>query len=62
MLVSQEDVLVEVFYKAEGCNFWKYQSYTALTDESHLESIDVTVTLSDIHLGWEKEELPVKNE
>ncbi len=62
VLVSQEDVLVEVFYKAEGWNFWKYRPYTALTDEIHLESIDVTVSVSDIYLGWEKEELPAKNE
>jgi hypothetical protein len=54
-LISQENVLVEVFYKAEGCNFWKYRSYTSLEDSIMLESIDVIISVQDIYLGWEKE-------
>jgi hypothetical protein len=54
-LISQENVLVEVFYKAEGWNFWKYRSYTSLEDSIMLESIDVIISMQDIYLGWEKE-------
>jgi Uma2 family endonuclease len=55
VLISQENVLVEVFYKAEGWNFWKYRSYTSLEDSIMLESIDVIISMQDIYLGWEKE-------
>lgn len=55
VLISQENILVEVFYKAEGWNFWKYRSYTSLTDEIKLESIDVIISVSDVYLGWETE-------
>jgi Uma2 family endonuclease len=55
VLISQENVLVEVFYKAEGWNFWKHRSYTSLEDSIMLESIDVIISIQDIYLGWEKE-------
>lgn len=53
MLVSQDKVLVEVFYKAVDAVFWQYRSYRNLSDSIELKSIDVEITLKDIYLDWE---------
>jgi Uma2 family endonuclease len=52
ILVSQDKVLVEVFYKAIDAIFWQYRSYTKLNDVIELKSIDVEISLSDIYLDW----------
>lgn len=53
ILVSQDKVLVEVFYKATDAVFWQYRSYRNLSDSIELKSIDVEITLNDIYLDWE---------
>lgn len=53
ILISQDKVLVEVFYKAQEAVFWQYRSYLNLSDTIELKSIDVEITLNDIYLGWE---------
>lgn len=54
VLISQENILVEVFYKAVGWDFWKYRSYASLEGSVLLESIEVSISMEDIYLGWTK--------
>lgn len=53
ILVSQDKVLVEVFYKSIEVDFWQYRSYRNLTDSISLKSLDVEITLNEIYLGSE---------
>jgi Uma2 family endonuclease len=53
MLVSQDKVLVEVFFKTHDAVFWQYRSYSKLNDVIELKSIDVEISLNDIYLDWE---------
>ena len=53
ILVSQDKVLVEVFFKPEGNAFWQYRAYRDLTEIIELQSINVEVSLEDIYLDWE---------
>jgi Uma2 family endonuclease len=53
ILVSQDKVLVEVFYKAMDAVFLQYRSYRNLSESIELKSIDVEITLNDIYLDWE---------
>ncbi len=57
MLVSQNEILVEVFFKPENAVFWQYRSYTKLEDVIELKSVDVEISLNDIYLDWEKTNL-----
>jgi Uma2 family endonuclease len=52
VLVSQDKVLVEVFYKSADVDFWQYKSYRNQTDSINLKSLDVEITLADIYLDW----------
>ena len=52
-MISQDKVLVEVFYKPEGVSFWQYRSYRNLDEMIEIKSIDVEVSLNDIYLDWE---------
>jgi len=54
ILVSQNEILVEVFFKPENAIFWQYRSYTKLEDVIELKSVDVEISLNDIYLDWEK--------
>ena len=54
ILVSQNEILVEVFFKPENVVFWQYCSYTKLEDVIELKSVDVEISLNDIYLDWEK--------
>ncbi len=53
ILVSQNEILVEVFYKPENAVFWQYRSYTKLEDIIELKSVEVEISLNDIYLDWE---------
>lgn len=57
ILVSQDKVLVEVFYKAHDAVFWQYRSYTKLEDIIELKSVDIEISLNDIYLDWENANL-----
>jgi Uma2 family endonuclease len=56
VLISQDKVLVEVFYKSADVDFWQYRAYRNLTDSINLKSLDVEITLADVYLdsGVEK--------
>ncbi len=54
ILVSQNEILVEVFFKPENAIFWQYLSYNKLEDVIELKSVDVEISLNDIYLDWEK--------
>jgi Uma2 family endonuclease len=54
ILVSQNEILVEVFFKPENDFFWQYRSYTKFEDIIELKSVDVEISLNDIYLNWEK--------
>lgn len=53
ILVSQDKIFIEVYFKATGADFWQYRVYNNLTDNIELKSIEVEVSLSDIYLDWE---------
>ncbi|MFY7910766.1 MAG: Uma2 family endonuclease [Emticicia sp.] len=53
VLVSQNEILVEVFFKPENAVFWQYRSYNKLEDIIELKSVDVEISLNDIYLDWE---------
>lgn len=53
ILVSQDKIFIEVYYKASGADFWQYRVYNNLTDNIELKSVEVEVSLSDIYLDWE---------
>lgn len=53
ILVSQDKIFIEVYYKASGADFWQYRVYNNLTDNIELKSIEVDISLSDIYLDWE---------
>lgn len=54
VLISQESILVEVFFREPQSDFWIYRSYTSINDIIHLKSIDVEVSLADLYLDWEE--------
>lgn len=53
ILVSQDKIFVEVYYKAGGADFWQYRVYNNLSDNIELKSIDVEIPLSEIYLDWD---------
>ena len=53
VLISQDKLQVEVYFKPENVFFWQYRSYRSLDELVELKSIDVEVSLSDIYLDWE---------
>ncbi|GGD50708.1 hypothetical protein GCM10011514_13710 [Emticicia aquatilis] len=57
VLVSQNEILVEVFFKPENAVFWQYRSYNKLEDVIELKSVDVEISLNDIYLDWENANL-----
>lgn len=53
VLVSQDKVFVEVYFKAIGANFWQYRVYKNLDENIELKSIEVEIPVSEIYLDWE---------
>lgn len=53
ILVSQNEILVEVFFKPKNVDFWQYRSYTKPEDVIELKSVDVEIVLNDFYLDWE---------
>ena len=53
LLISQDKVLVEVFFKPKNTAFWYYQAYKNLNEIIELKSIEVEISLEDIYLDWE---------
>lgn len=53
VLISQDKILVEVFFKELGTNFWQYRTNKNLNDTIVLKSIDVEILLEELYLGWE---------
>ena len=58
VLVSQTEVLIEVFYKNK-LGFWEIGTYQQLTDSIFLKSIEITLIVSDLYEGLE---LPTNND
>lgn len=52
LLISQDKVLVEVFFKPKNTAFWYYQAYKNLNEIIELKSIEVEISLQDIYLDW----------
>lgn len=55
VLISQDKVIVEVFYKPERVAFWQYRAFNDLNEIIELKSIGVEVSMKDIYLDWEPE-------
>jgi Uma2 family endonuclease len=55
VLISQDKILVEVFYKPDDKDFWQYRSYDLLEETVLLKSIDSEVSMAEIYLDWERE-------
>lgn len=55
VLIAQDTIRVEVYSKHDNIIFWQYRSYESLNDTIELKSINCTIALSDIYLGWKKE-------
>ncbi len=53
ILISQDRVLVEVFFKPKNVAFWYYQAYKTVEEVIDLKSIDVEISLADIYFGLE---------
>jgi Uma2 family endonuclease len=56
VLIAQDRVRVEVFFKPENIIFWQYRSYEDINDSIELKSINTKIALQDIYLGWHKDE------
>ena len=56
VLISQDKILVEVFYKPDNKDFWQFRSYDSLDETVQLNSIDSEVLMAEIYAGWEKED------
>lgn len=53
VLISQDSVLVEVFFKPQNAAFWYYQTYKNMAEVIELKSIDAEISLADIYYGLE---------
>ena len=53
ILVSQDKIFIEVYYKTDGAVFWQYRVHNHLSDNVVLKSIDVEIPLSEIYLDWD---------
>lgn len=45
ILISQDSVLVDVYFREPQSDFWVFRSYNSLDDVIHLKSVDVETTL-----------------
>lgn len=55
ILISQEKIEVDVFFREPQSDFWLYRSYTSPENVISLKSIDVEISVSDFYLNWEAE-------
>jgi Uma2 family endonuclease len=55
VLISQESILVEVYFREPQNDFWMYRSYTSFENVIHFKSIDVEISVSDLYSNWEAE-------
>jgi len=62
VLISQNQIWVEVYFKPEKIDFWQYKSYHSLDETVKLQSIDCEVSMSEIYLGWIESNKNVKKE
>jgi Uma2 family endonuclease len=56
VLIAQDRIRVEVFFKPDNIIFWQYRSYESINENIELKSINCTISLQDIYLGWKKSE------
>ncbi len=56
VLITQDRVRVEVFFKPDNIIFWQYRSYENINETIELKSINCNISLQDIYLGWKKVE------
>jgi Uma2 family endonuclease len=56
VLITQDKVRVEVFFKPDNIIFWQYRAYENLNETIELKSIACKISLQDIYLGWQKSE------
>ncbi len=49
VLVAQNPCIIEVYQRFN--DFWKFQSYTALDAQIHLEALNITLSVADIYEG-----------
>jgi Uma2 family endonuclease len=54
ILISQDKMYVEVFFKPDDIIFWQYRSYQNLDETIELKSVDCEISLADIYFGWVK--------
>lgn len=57
VLISQDKILVEVFYKPDDKDFWQFRSYDSLEEKVLLKSIHSEVLMEEIYRDWEGEEI-----
>lgn len=62
VLISQDKILVEVFYKPDDKDFWQYRSYDSLDETVQLNSIDSGISITEIYAGWESEGFATKSQ
>jgi len=53
VLISQDQTLIEVYYKPQNAVFWYYQVYKNLSDTIELKSLEIQITLEDVYFGLE---------
>lgn len=56
VLIAQDRVRVEVFFKPDNIIFWQYRSYENINERVELKSINCSIPLQDIYLGWQQSE------
>jgi Uma2 family endonuclease len=53
ILISQEKIEVDVFFREPQSDFWMYRSYASLEDVIHFKSVNIEVSVSGLYLNWE---------
>jgi Uma2 family endonuclease len=53
VLVAQDQVSVEVFYKSPNADFWQYRTYSNVEDILVLNSLNISISLHEVYLNWE---------
>jgi len=49
VLIDQKKALIEVYTKKKGNHIWQYKTYESLNETLHLESIEATISLTEIY-------------
>lgn len=53
LLISQDQILVDVYFREPQSDFWLYRSYTSIDDVILLKSINAEIKVSELYLNWE---------